>query len=345
MSGVFISYRREDSSGYAGRLFDILSAHFGKENTYMDLDTIKGGDDFTAVIEEKISVCDVLLALIGDRWLTSTGEDGNRRLDMAGDFVRLEIAKALERRVRVIPVLVGGATMPHREDLPDDLGPLSVHQAMDLRDAHFHADAELLVDVLNQIVPSVANRPAKVRSNRFVLTVSSLLAVAVATSGILFFRPGKPVAQTNSDSAAQKRIGSANGTVPSTQANALEVEKSPKGPAKGPRDVAGKWQATVKYDWGAVYAETFNFEVDGHDLSGTASFLELDRGIFDGRIEANQLTFMTKSQTALGDQTYEEKHYYKGTVEGDTIRLSMLTDSSSDSHVPVHFTAKKLGRK
>jgi hypothetical protein len=95
MSGVFISYRREDSSGYAGRLFDILSLHFGRENTFMDLDAIRGGDNFAAVIEEKVSRCDVLLAVIGERWLTSTGENGIRRLDMAGDFVCLEIAKGL----------------------------------------------------------------------------------------------------------------------------------------------------------------------------------------------------------------------------------------------------------
>ena len=93
MSGVFISYRREDSSGYAGRLFDILSTHFGRENTYMDLDTIMGGDNFETVIEEKISQCDVLLAVIGERWLTITGVNGSRRLDMADDFVRLEIAR------------------------------------------------------------------------------------------------------------------------------------------------------------------------------------------------------------------------------------------------------------
>ncbi len=90
MPGVFISYRREDSSGYAGRLFDILSVHFGRENTYMDVDTIIGGDNFPAVIEEKISQCDALLAVIGERWLTCTAAKGGRRLDMAGDFVRLE---------------------------------------------------------------------------------------------------------------------------------------------------------------------------------------------------------------------------------------------------------------
>jgi hypothetical protein len=92
MSGVFISYRREDSGGYAGRLFDVLSAHYGRENTFMDLDAIRGGDNFVTGIEQKVGQCDVLLAIIGERWLTIAGEDGARRLDNAGDFVRLEIA-------------------------------------------------------------------------------------------------------------------------------------------------------------------------------------------------------------------------------------------------------------
>jgi len=270
MSGVFISYRREDSSGYAGRLFDILSVHFGRENTYMDLDTIRGGDNFATVIEEKISQCDALLAVIGERWLTITGENGSRRLDMADDFVRLEIAKALERGVRVIPVLVGGATMPHQQDLPDDLRPLSVHQAMDLRDAHFHADAEQLMDVLNKTVLRITSRPRKVKSNRLALAVSSVLAIAVVVGGILVFWQIKPAAHPNPDSAAQKRTAPANGSVLSAQAvNPIEADKS-KSPNKGPADINGEWKATVKYDWpGAIYEETFTFEVIGTELSGT----------------------------------------------------------------------------
>ncbi len=342
MSGVFISYRRDDSSGYAGRLFDILSVHFGRENTYMDLDTIRGGDNFATVIEEKISQCDVLLAVIGERWLTSTGENERRRLDMTNDFVRLEIAKALERGVRVIPVLVGGAIMPHQDDLPDDLRPLSLHQAMDLRDAHFHADVDQLMDLLDKIVPSIPSRQRRVKSNRLALSVSSILAFVLILAGILLFRQVKPAAHPNLDSAAQKQTAPANGPVPSTQpGNPIAADKS-KGPNKGPADVNGKWRATVKYDWpGAIYEETFTFEVVGTEVSGTASLLEADHGIFDGKIEGNQVRFMTKSLTTLDDKTYQDTHYYKGTAEGDTIRFTMLTDSSVESHVPIHFTAKR----
>ena len=131
MPGVFISYRREDSAAYAGRLFDILSAEFGADNTFMDVDDIKGGDDFTTVIERKLGMSDALVAVIGEHWLTVTEPNGGRRLDNPNDFVRIEIAKALERGIRVIPVLVGGATLPHPSDLPDNLKALCERQAVE----------------------------------------------------------------------------------------------------------------------------------------------------------------------------------------------------------------------
>ena len=86
MGGVFISYRREDSAAYAGRLFDILSAAFGADNTFMDVDDIKGGDDFTTVIERKLGMSDAMVAVIGPHWVSATG-DGKKRLENPNDFV------------------------------------------------------------------------------------------------------------------------------------------------------------------------------------------------------------------------------------------------------------------
>jgi hypothetical protein len=107
MSRIFISYRREDSGASAGRLHDRLREHFGRDNVFMDIDTIEPGLDFTDVIERTVASCDVLIALIGRQWLTSTDAAGQRRLDNPEDFVRLEIAAALKRNIRVIPALVG----------------------------------------------------------------------------------------------------------------------------------------------------------------------------------------------------------------------------------------------
>ena len=186
---------------------------------------------------------------------------------MAGDFVRLEIAKALERGVRVIPVLVGGATMPLQGDLPDQLRPLCAREAMDLRDAHFQADAERLIDTLKKTVPGIANRRWEAKSKRFLVSVSLVLVVAAVVGGILLSRqPKKPAAGANSNSASQKQIALANGPVPPGQVGPAKARKS-KNPGQGPADVAGKWTATVKYWDEATHRETFKFEVAGTELS------------------------------------------------------------------------------
>jgi len=345
MPGVFISYRREDSSGYAGRLFDILSARLGRENTFMDFDMIRAGDNFVAVIEEKIALCDVLLALIGERWLACAGENGGRRIDLPNDFVRIEIAKALERGVRVIPVLVGNATMPRPNDLPDELRPLSLREAIDLRDAHFRDDAERLIQVLNE-KPGIADRLRRLASNRGARAALSVLAVAAIAVGILRLHPSAPPARANPASAAQSPAVPDQELVPPARSANPAGAHQAKIPTQAPADIAGKWQATVKYDWpGAVYDETFNFEVDGADLSGSASLLSADRGILDGKIAGDHLSFTTRSATEMEGKIYQDKHYYKGTVKGDAIEFSMQTDSDLEPHVPVHFTAKRFGAK
>ncbi len=114
------------------------------------------------------------------------------------------------------------------------------------------------------------------------------------------------------------------------------------------RDVAGEWEATVKYDWGDTYKELFDFVVDGQELSGTAGFLGSRKGqgraIWDGKITGDQISFLTKTLTTLSgdDKTYEDKNYYKGKVNGDTIEFTMVTDSSIVSHTPIHFTANRV---
>ena len=159
MSGIFISYRRDDSAGHAGRLYDRLSDCFGADKLFMDVDTIRPGEEFPEVIDRKIATCNVLLAVIGNRWLAATDAAGKRRLEDPGDFVRLEIQNALDRGMRVIPVLVSGARMPRAEDLPDDLNRLARLQAIEISDAGFREDASRLVELLQETVaPAGAKR-------------------------------------------------------------------------------------------------------------------------------------------------------------------------------------------
>ena len=152
MSGIFISYRREDSIAYAGRLFDRLADQFGEEQIFMDIDTMKLGRSFVKQLEDAVSACDVLIAVIGKNWLTATDEAGHCRLDNPKDFVRIEIKTALERDIPVIPLLVGGATIPEATSLPDDIANLSELHGMELSDTRFRADAARLIDQLAEYV-------------------------------------------------------------------------------------------------------------------------------------------------------------------------------------------------
>ena len=129
MARILISYRREDTAAYAGRLYDHLTAHFGRDNVFMDIATIRPGQDFVEVLEQSVGACDAVVAVIGKNWLTSSESGGGRRLDEPDDFVRREIAIALRRQITVVPVLVGGARMPRTEELPSDLATLSRRQA------------------------------------------------------------------------------------------------------------------------------------------------------------------------------------------------------------------------
>jgi WD40 repeat protein len=150
--GIFISYRRQETSHLAGRLYDRLAYRFGDDQVFMDVDTIELGVDFAQVINEAVSTCAVLLAVIGPHWLTATGEDGGRRLDDPDDIVRLEVGAALERGVRVIPILVEGAAMPPRHQLPDSLAPLARRNALAVRHDSFRYDVDRLVTAIERVV-------------------------------------------------------------------------------------------------------------------------------------------------------------------------------------------------
>ena len=152
MSGIFISYRRSDSEGWAGRLSDSLKAELGRVNIFRDIEDIPPGVEFDTYIETAVSSCDVLIAIIGPHWLTAANSDGQRRLDDPKDFTRLEIVGALKRNIRVIPTLVGNAALPNGDDLPEDIKPLVRRQTYELSDVRWADDCRRLAAVLKPIV-------------------------------------------------------------------------------------------------------------------------------------------------------------------------------------------------
>jgi hypothetical protein len=151
---VFVSYRREDTRHVAGRLADRLDEHF---HVFMDIDTIEPGMDFTETIRNAVTECDVFVAVIGNQWTGALDESGQRRLDDPNDWVTAETAAALQRGVPVIPVLVDGARMPTRNELPEALAGLASRQAVPLRHESFTSDASRLVAAIERRSPSTAH--------------------------------------------------------------------------------------------------------------------------------------------------------------------------------------------
>ena len=157
---VFISYRRRETAGHAGRLYDRLAEHFGDDRVFMDV-RMEPGVDFVEQIDDAVTHCDALLSLIGAQWLDMRDAKGRRRLDDPNDFARLEVEAALARDVRVIPVLLQDAKMPEPEDLPASLAPLARRHAIELSDERWDYDVGRLIEVLDRTIGNGV--PAKPR--------------------------------------------------------------------------------------------------------------------------------------------------------------------------------------
>jgi hypothetical protein len=220
---VFVSYRREDASGHAGRLYDLLAAHYGPEHVFMDIDAIPLGSEFRAAIDRAVSSCDVLIALIGRGWVGAADSAGRRRLDDPDDFVRREIESALAHEVVVVPTCVQGAAMPSPDELPASLAPLAGRQGFDLRDAAWQDDVGRLVRRLEHAAAGqpggsapprpTAKRRARTkpwsRRRRTLVAALGLLAlavVAIAVAGSGGGGGGSDGADEGPSTSAERRL-------------------------------------------------------------------------------------------------------------------------------------------
>jgi ElaB/YqjD/DUF883 family membrane-anchored ribosome-binding protein len=166
VNSIFISYRRSDTLLYADRLQEELGEHFGPGEVFRDMDTITIGSDFVEAINNALNDAEIMLVMIGPKWLET---EGRRRLSEPDDFVRIEIAAGLQRPdVRVIPVLVGGATMPSEAELPAEISTLTRRHAFEMTDRHWRRDRAELLDNLDGIlgVDEEARRREKERRER-----------------------------------------------------------------------------------------------------------------------------------------------------------------------------------
>jgi TIR domain len=168
-SRIFVCYRREDSGGHTGRIYDQLAPHFARGQVFMDIETIEPGLDFTQVVGMAVDASAVVVAVIGRSWLSVTDEHGHRRLDNPDDYVRHELSAALARDIRVIPVLVQGASMPGASELPDPLKPLARRNAIELSDTRWKFDVGVLIKALESAIAQVRREAEMSRSERRLL--------------------------------------------------------------------------------------------------------------------------------------------------------------------------------
>jgi hypothetical protein len=219
MPRIFMSYRRDDSRAISGRIYDRLVEAFGEENIFKDVDRIPPGSTFADVLETELSKCNVLLIIIGQKWVSIADKEGRRRLEDPHDFVRIEVEKGLDRPgMLVIPVLVDEAPVPSPIDLPDSLDKISSLQVVQIRhDPDFHRDMSRLIDflkVLQERENAVQNREqflARSYQKRILISISIVAALMligfmalVATGTIKIGQPGE--AAFNPEGTANARL-------------------------------------------------------------------------------------------------------------------------------------------
>jgi TIR domain-containing protein len=306
MPDVFISYRREDTSGYAGRLYDQISAHFGAGHVFMDVTTIEPGSDFVEVIEQRVGACDALIALIGKNWLTSKDEQNRVRLGRSGDFVSVEITAALKRNVEVVPLLVGGAKMPLQQELPESLQLLARHQAVEVSDAHFTRDVADLIQSLER----AGNTPRfyvrkRIKSG---LIAALLLSLSIAAGiGVWTWQKARH---------ERKHADAAN------HLRRLADPSSPVNPPKAAVDtnIGGYWRAVLQKER-VEYEAYFYFDVAGGKLFGKAIYPTGEAGILNGIVNGDKISFITKHVPDFSEE--EATFTIEGRISGNEIQIWM----------------------
>jgi hypothetical protein len=306
MSGIFISYRREDSAPYAGRLYDRLCARFGAEHVFMDVDDVSPGADFAAQIRAKIQSCDAVIAVIGKNWLTVRNQEGALRLADPNDFVGLELASALQRGILIIPVLVAGAMMPRAQDLRGDLRALTGKNAVALQDHDFQRDFDIVVQALEKL-PALAKlreetAGARVRAGRAALRRRLLWKVpliVLLVSFAVWWQWRQEQSKVNDSGAASEET------------------------ARIAKAIAGAWEGEVAYDWGAIHKERFFFEPEGDKVFGTATFLGAKRGIEAGTIRAPGISFTVRFEEILGSTARQIENFYTARIEAGVLNVRL----------------------
>lgn len=293
MPGIFISYRRDDTAGRAGRIYDRLAAQFGADQVFMDVDTIQPGEDFTRVLAERTGSCSALVAIIGKEWLSAQDREGHRRLEDPADYVRLEILAALTRGIVVVPVLVEGASLPRGDELPAPLRKLSDYQALTVSDDRFHAEVDELIRALQgEIARTDASAWQRLMKSRRAMLVAAVSIAALTAAGWWGYSR-QPQPRSVQSAAAL---------------------------------LNGRWHADVAAEQGSTFRIAFRFEVSGDHLLGTVDYPTGTGAIHDGLIRGEHVSFATTHTPQFEDR--EATARFEGDLSAQGLDLVMQTDQT-----------------
>jgi hypothetical protein len=277
MASIFLSYRRSDTGGHAGRLADALETRNGRDAVFRDVESIEAGARFDEAIERALADCRVFVPLVGDEWLSCTGPDGRSRLSDPSDYVRREVAAALRRDVAMIPVLLDGATMPPASALPAELQPFARYQAVELSDTRWDYDVERLIAAidrgLGRVPPATDVTPASVepgaatstRTSRGAMLWGGLIGLAIVAGTSLWWRSQTQVTPTP--------VPAATTPVPAAPAALVPA------PAPVPA-VDGVWMLpngsfwSIRQDGRSLVVEETHYDSHQVWMRGTGSLLE-----------------------------------------------------------------------
>jgi hypothetical protein len=340
MSRIFISYRRDDTAAdMTDRLYERLVRRWGRR-VFMDIDSLVGGDLFAKAIEENLQNCAVVLVIIGRHWLSLTNERGVRRIDDPGDYPRMEVAAALRRGIRVIPVLVGGAPLPKPEELPQDIAGLLDRQIVRVSRERFDADVQQLVAAVAREMPRRSWRDLPWQAAAAALTV-----LAIVTAGYFsFFKTDSSTHRAETPAVSSSPIAKEKPTVqakeqseagPSAAVSAPKessVALAPSGRDKpiSPPNLSGKWGTPViqsPYDTDQ-YTLLFEFVQQGDTLLGTVTHTSVGSGrgyssaIVEGKVKDGVVSFHTKGEVWVGRTTKPYQQMYVGMISKDRRQIA-----------------------
>lgn len=280
---LFISYRVQDTSADTGRLVDSLKQVFYDDQIFMDIEKLEPGVDFTKALAKSLETCDVLFAVIGPEWV-GEDKDGRPRIMRSDDWVRLELETALQRGIRLIPVLMRNATLPEMTDIPESLYPLLNRQTYEISNKRWKYDTDQLIQFLIQIgfEPRKQEMPVKPQGTDLSKwLIFGLFGLAVIVMGVLWFDAG--------DKKQADKIEIYDpGTRPGVDSNSVEHDDppvSPQKPTAAPVVVEGAW-----YDAANFYTMYITQSANTLDLKSiNAAGVTTGEGV--GTVEGNAINF------------------------------------------------------